>query len=73
MPTNKLWNFRYMVGNTGRETGDAGNPHRLSDAVRMAKRTSAMTGWHVWVEHARSGRRIYDSHPVGKVEKWQGT
>lgn len=56
----RLWNLMYALGNTGRMTGDAGNPQRRGQAISGAKKI-AENGWRVWVEHSRSGQRIWDS------------
>jgi len=58
--TTKAWNVNYLLGNTSRQMGDAGNPHTRKTALDLAK-VIAKNGWCVWVEHERSGLRIYES------------
>ena len=63
MSTNKVWNLLYVVGNPAmfkRVTACADNPQRRADALAGAERLAA-NGWRVWVEHARSLERIFES------------
>jgi hypothetical protein len=61
---SKTWNVCYAVGNIGRNVGDADNPHRRGKAIAIARDIAAVAGWHVWVEHATTGVRIWDSQPI---------
>ncbi len=56
----KVWNVRYLLGKTEQQLGDAGNPHNRRSALEIAQKIAG-NGWCVWVEHERSGMRIYES------------
>lgn len=59
----KVWNLMYALGNTGKITGDSANPQRRSDAIAGAREISK-NGWTVWVEHYKTGKRIWSSEPL---------
>ena len=58
--TVKVWNLVYQVGNTARIASDADNPQRRASALEGANKIAA-NGWHVWVEHHVTKKRIFDS------------
>ena len=63
MATQKCWLLKYVSGNPAmftRITSDATGPCRRHEALRSAHQVSA-NGWRVWVEHAVTGTRIFES------------
>jgi hypothetical protein len=58
--TNKTWNLIYAIGNTERIVGDANNPQTRKKALEGAA-TIEKNGWRVWVEHATTNARIFES------------
>lgn len=63
MKTQKIWNIMYVAGNPKIFTkviANASNPLRRSEAIEAAKQISK-NGWRVWVEHAETKERIYES------------
>lgn len=56
--TTKVWNLMYALENTGRVTGDSGNPQ-----TRKACLDAAITKntWRCWVEHHETGKRVYEN------------
>jgi len=65
MATNRVWNVKYVVGNPtmfSKVTTNANGPLRRADALKGAKRVAENGGgWRVWVEHATTGERIFES------------
>lgn len=64
MPAHNVWNLMYVLGNTGRVTGDADNPQRRSkalDGAAVITTNSGTSGWRCWVEHKDTGKRIFES------------
>ncbi|MGA3979019.1 hypothetical protein ACI2UK_24490 [Ralstonia nicotianae] len=57
--SNKVWNLMYALGNTDRIVGDADNPHARRTALEGAA-VIDKTGWCVWVEHHKTGERLYE-------------
>ena len=55
-----VWNLFYEVGNTGRVVSDASNPQRRTVVLEGARVVSA-NGWRVWVEHCKTGKRVFES------------
>lgn len=60
MASNRIWNLVYVLGNTPRVVGDAANPQDRSGSINGAEHV-AKNGWRVWVEHHKTGERIYES------------
>lgn len=63
MATQKCWVVKYVVGNPEkftRVTTDADSPYRRGEALAAAMKV-AENNWRVWVEHATTGKRIYES------------
>lgn len=60
MASNRVWNLMYVRGNTGRVVGDGANPQDRTGALAGAA-TIAGNGWQVWVEHEKTGKRIFES------------
>ncbi len=60
MKTTKVWNLKYVAGNTGRKFSDASNPQRRAEALEAARQVEA-NGWRAWVEHHETGKRIFES------------
>ena len=61
--TQNNWELKYVVGNPEtrfKVTSDAENPQRRSKAVAGAKKLAG-NDWRVWVEHAETGERIFES------------
>lgn len=58
--TTKVWNLMYEAGNTGQIYGDAGNPQARKSALDGAA-TIDKNGWRVWVEHHKTGARLFES------------
>lgn len=56
----KIWNLKYVAGNTGRLFADASNPQRRAEALAAASQVAA-NGWRAWVEHHKTGARIFES------------
>ena len=65
MATHKVWALRYVAGNPeifDKVTTDASGPHLRTTAIALAQRLNGMNGgWRIWVEHTRSGERIYQN------------
>lgn len=61
----KVWNLMYQLGTTSRVAGDSANPQLRKSALAGARTIAENNGWKVWVEHHKTGLRIYDS--VGTV------
>lgn len=65
MATNRVWEVKYVVGNPemfSRVTTAAGGPFRRTEALESAKKVADNGGgWRVWVEHAETGKRIFES------------
>ncbi|MFC5550310.1 hypothetical protein [Massilia aerilata] len=67
MATQKCWTLKYVAGNPAmfsRVRTDASGPGRRGEVLEAAEKVAA-NGWRVWVEHAVSGERIFES----EVEK----
>jgi hypothetical protein len=63
MATQKCWTLKYVVGNPAmftRVTTDSSGPGRRSEVLKDAE-TVAANGWRVWVEHAVTDKRIFES------------
>ncbi|WP_186168254.1 hypothetical protein [Burkholderia gladioli] len=60
MSTTKVWNLTYALGNTSRIVSDASNPQVRTSALEGAEKIAA-NGWRVWVEHRKTGERIFES------------
>lgn len=60
-----MWEVKYIAGNPAMFSKDvtaAGGPFRRSDALASAIKVAENGGgWRVWVEHALTGERIYES------------
>lgn len=65
MATQKVWNLQYVVGNPkmfSQVTTAAGCPMKRSEALEGAKTIARNGGgWRVWVQHAQTGKRIFES------------
>jgi len=63
--TQKVWNLQYVVGNPkmfSSVTTAAGSPLKRSEALEGAETIERNGGgWRVWVQHAKTGDRIYES------------
>jgi hypothetical protein len=73
MATQKCWTLKYVAGNPAMFTrvhSDASGPERRSDVLKAAEKVAA-NGWRVWVEHAVTGERIFESD-VEKAYKQAG-
>lgn len=63
MATQKCWALKYVAGNPAmftRVRADASGPGRRSEVIEAAEKVAA-NGWRVWVEHAVTGKRIFES------------
>jgi hypothetical protein len=63
MATQKYWILKYVAGNPAmftRVRTDGSGPGRCGEVLRDAEKVAA-NGWRVWVEHAVSGERIFES------------
>lgn len=58
--STKVWNVMYVLGNTARIVGDAGNPQARQSALHLAAVVDK-NGWRVWVEHHKTGKRLFES------------
>lgn len=58
--SKRIWNLMYHCGTNAAVTANADNPLSRAQALEGAA-TIARNGWRVWVEHAQSGKRIFDS------------
>jgi len=65
--SNKIWNLKYRPGNSNRVIEHADNPQNRSSALNSAA-VVANNGWEVWVEHAQTGKRIFESVKQSTVE-----
>jgi hypothetical protein len=65
MSSTKVWHVKYQIGATSRVASSAANPQTRKGATEMAKKIANDNGWKVWVEHGKTGERIFDS--VGSV------
>lgn len=65
MATQKVWTLQYVVGNPktfSKVTSAAGGPMKRSEALDGARTIEGNGGgWRVWVQHAQSGVRIFES------------
>lgn len=65
MSKQNVWNLKYVAGNPeifSKVVTAAGSPMKRSDALTGAKTIEANGGgWRAWVEHAESGKRIFES------------
>jgi hypothetical protein len=67
MATQKIWILKYVAGNPAifsKVTTVASGLMRRSEALTGAQTIDAnggCQGWRIWVEHAESGRRIFES------------
>ncbi|MYM92585.1 hypothetical protein [Duganella vulcania] len=64
MATQNVWNLKYVVGNPAmfsKVTTAAGSPMKRNEALSGAQTIEANGGWRVWVEHAETGKRIFES------------
>ncbi len=69
MSTTKVWNLMYALGNTSRIVGDASNPQARASALESAEKIE-VNGWRVWVEHHKTGLRIFESE---REKAYRGT
>lgn len=63
MATQKCWSLKYVAGNPAmfsRVRTDASGPCRRGEVLEAAEKVAA-NGWRVWVEHAVTGERIFES------------
>lgn len=63
MAPQKNWIVKYVAGNPAmftRETTDAAGAIKRSAALEAGEKLAAH-GWRVWVEHAVTGERIFES------------
>lgn len=63
MATQKNWIIKYVAGNPAmftRVTTDAAGAIKRGEALAGAEKVAA-NGWRVWVEHAVTGERIFES------------
>ena len=70
MASQKCWVLKYVAGNPEmftRVTTDASGPGRRGEVLEAAVKV-AKNNWRVWVEHAVTGERIFESD----VEKSYG-
>lgn len=58
--TTKVWNLMYALGNTNKVVGDSDNPQSRKSALEGAA-TIDKNGWRVWIEHHKTGVRIFES------------
>ncbi|WP_432263496.1 hypothetical protein [Cupriavidus sp. TMH.W2] len=61
--SKRIWNLKYVAGNPAMFTkvrSDADNPRTRAGALADASKV-AKNGWRVWVEHADTGVRIFES------------
>lgn len=65
MATNRVWKVKYIAGNPAmfsKVVTAAGGPFRRSEALASAIKVAENGGgWRLWVEHALTGERIYES------------
>ncbi|HDR9174476.1 TPA: hypothetical protein QDB23_001689 [Burkholderia vietnamiensis] len=58
-----IWNLKYVAGNPemfSKVINAADNPRTRTVALEDAEKV-AKNGWRVWVEHASTGVRIFES------------
>ena len=70
----KIWNLMYVAGNPAlfsRMIAAAGNPMSRSAALAAGETVQA-NGWRAWVEHCRSGARIFESHAERQFQSGGG-
>ena len=63
MATQKCWTLKYVAGNPAMFTRvftDGSGPGRRGEVLRDAEKVAA-NGWRVWVEHAVTTERIFES------------
>lgn len=63
MATHKVWIIKYVAGNPAMFTQvrtDASGAMKRGEALAGAKKVAG-NGWRVWVEHAVTGERIFES------------
>ena len=58
--TTKVWNLMYVLGTTGRVVSESGNPQSRKTALAGAGVVDR-NGWRVWIEHHRTGKRLYEN------------
>jgi hypothetical protein len=58
--TTKVWNLKYVAGNTNRVISEASNPQSRKAAIEGANVVSR-NGWRVWIEHYQTGKRLYEN------------
>jgi hypothetical protein len=65
MATQKVWALQYVAGNPkmfSNVTTAGGSPMKRSEALDGAKTIARNSGeWRVWVQHVKTGERIYES------------
>ena len=65
MTTQNIWNLKYVAGNPAmfsKVITSAGSPMKRSEALNGAQTIGANGGgWRVWVDHAETGKRIFES------------
>lgn len=63
MATQRCWILRYVAGNPAMSTrvrAEECSPCRRGVTLKAAEKVAA-NGWRVWVEHAVTGERIFES------------
>lgn len=63
--SKRIWNLMYHCGKRVAVTANADNPLPRAQALQGAA-TIAGNGWKVWVEHADTGKRIFESPAQGR-------
>lgn len=61
--SKRIWNLKYVAGNPAMFTkviDAADNPRTRAVAIADAEKVEK-NGWRVWVEHAVTGERIFES------------
>lgn len=61
--SKKVWNLMYVAGNPAmftKVTANADNPLTRAEALARGEKIGA-NGWRVWVEHADTAKRIFQS------------
>lgn len=59
---NEVWNLKYQLGPTSPIVIDPSNPQSTKTALGGAKVIlEQRAGWSVWIEHHKTGARIFDS------------
>jgi hypothetical protein len=70
MASTKVWNVQYQIGMTFRVSSHADNPQTRRIATEVAKKIAKDNGWKVWVEHAKTGERIFDKPRSSWSSRW---